>query len=286
MDNGYYVYRFKDKNNKIIYVGKTINLDNRFKQHEHLTEDVKTIEYIECASESDMAWKEIYYINLFKNDKTTNTASVYHDKPTKIDFGDKWIKYKFPEKKYTLDYKRQRGVYHNKYMNNVENPDAMTIITVSSEESEDYFFDGVVSEYNRKTGGIKLDVYLSEAQLFYNPEAYHICDKLNNSYYIDKETGEPHRKFEGFIFSIENFEKYRRLHSGQDYLLNEQNLKNDIMKQHDDEYEREYGKYWREIEKQCKYATVITPEGEEQIYSVENGEFKFVKSNGSIYDKL
>ena len=47
MQNGYYVYRFKNEDGIIIYVGKTVNLENRFKNHEHMTEDVKIIEYIE-----------------------------------------------------------------------------------------------------------------------------------------------------------------------------------------------------------------------------------------------
>lgn len=91
----YYVYRFKNTDGFIVYVGKTKNLKQRFKQHEHLTEDVNTIEYIECSSEADMMWKEIYYINLFKNENTTNAASVCKDKPTDLYLDDIWIKYHY-----------------------------------------------------------------------------------------------------------------------------------------------------------------------------------------------
>ena len=38
--NGYYIYRFLNKDNIITYVGRTTNLAIRFRQHEHLTKDV------------------------------------------------------------------------------------------------------------------------------------------------------------------------------------------------------------------------------------------------------
>ena len=91
MNNGYYVYRFKNKDGIIIYVGRTVNLENRFKNHEHLTIDVKTIEYIECSSEADMVWKEIYYINLYYNDLSMNVTDVYlNGNITDIGLNDKW----------------------------------------------------------------------------------------------------------------------------------------------------------------------------------------------------
>ena len=65
--SNYYVYRFIDQNNNIVYVGRTTNLAKRFMNHAHLTDNVKKIEYIECHTGGDMAWKEIYYINLFEN---------------------------------------------------------------------------------------------------------------------------------------------------------------------------------------------------------------------------
>lgn len=74
--------------------GKTINFARRFKTHEHLTEDVKTIEYIECESEAEQAWKEIYYINLYYNDLSMNVADVYTDGIIKdFEFKDIWKKY-------------------------------------------------------------------------------------------------------------------------------------------------------------------------------------------------
>ena len=92
MDNRYYVYRFKDKNDNILYVGRTHDLKQRFRQHEHLTDNIITIEYIECGTETEMAIKEIYYINLYYNNDSTNIRDVY-DKPNDLGFNDNWIKY-------------------------------------------------------------------------------------------------------------------------------------------------------------------------------------------------
>ena len=43
-----YIYRFKNKNQEVIYIGKTIDLENRIKKHKHLEnkcyEEVETVE--------------------------------------------------------------------------------------------------------------------------------------------------------------------------------------------------------------------------------------------------
>ena len=94
MKQKFYVYRFKNAEEIILYVGRTKNLTQRFKQHEHLTDDVVTIEYIECSSEAEMVWKEIYYINLFYNELSTNNADVYHNGTmTDLKLNDTWIEY-------------------------------------------------------------------------------------------------------------------------------------------------------------------------------------------------
>lgn len=91
MENKYYVYRFKDKNDNILYVGRTHDLKQRFKNHQNLTDDIVTIEYIECSTETDMVIKEIYYINLYFNDDSKNIKDVY-DRPNEW-FNDEWIRY-------------------------------------------------------------------------------------------------------------------------------------------------------------------------------------------------
>lgn len=91
------MYRFKNKDDEIIYVGRTRNLHQRFLNHSYLTEDVKKIEYVEYDSEAEMAWKEIYYINLYFNELSRNDRDVYlrGDKMPEFPFGDKWKIYKF-----------------------------------------------------------------------------------------------------------------------------------------------------------------------------------------------
>ena len=94
-----YVYRFIDKSEKIIYVGKTKqSLRTRFYSHKHLPDEcykrVWYIEYIECNTEADMSMKEIYYINKehAKGSAEYNTADV-SENPQEFDFDDNWKKY-------------------------------------------------------------------------------------------------------------------------------------------------------------------------------------------------
>lgn len=70
----YYVYRFLNKANQIVYVGKTGHLEKRMTEHfsrqGHLTEgqykQVKKIEYTELKFQLDMDILEKYLINLWK----------------------------------------------------------------------------------------------------------------------------------------------------------------------------------------------------------------------------
>lgn len=70
-DHMYYLYRFLNEENVIIYIGKTKQLLRyRFRQHAHLPEScyskVYRIEYLECRTEADMTLKEVYYINKYR----------------------------------------------------------------------------------------------------------------------------------------------------------------------------------------------------------------------------
>lgn len=87
-----YIYRFVNKDQKVIYVGKTNNLNKRYNQHfgkrGHLTKDcynsVWKIEYIKVDSELNALLLETYYINKFrpkynklnKTYRSTNTENV------------------------------------------------------------------------------------------------------------------------------------------------------------------------------------------------------------------
>ena len=60
------VYRFLDKDNNIIYIGKAKNLKNRLNGHNHLSkecyEERKKIEYVSFKNENDMDFAERYFI--------------------------------------------------------------------------------------------------------------------------------------------------------------------------------------------------------------------------------
>lgn len=83
-----YVYRFLDSSLKPIYVGKTNNLDRRFKQHftkGHLSKEcydsVYSMEYIKVNSELNALLLETFYINKYrpqynKLNKTYKATSI------------------------------------------------------------------------------------------------------------------------------------------------------------------------------------------------------------------
>lgn len=100
-----YVYRFIDKNEKVIYVGKTNDLDRRYKQHfngyGHLSDScyrsVWKIEYIKVDNEINALLLETYYINKYrpfynKLNKTKRAVSV--DNINLKEIKDNWKTYR------------------------------------------------------------------------------------------------------------------------------------------------------------------------------------------------
>lgn len=70
-----YVYRFIGANAEVLYVGKTVDMPRRMKQHfseeSHLAhtdlyKNTYRIEYMKCATEYDALRVELYFINLYK----------------------------------------------------------------------------------------------------------------------------------------------------------------------------------------------------------------------------
>ena len=98
----YYVYRFLDKSQNVIYVGKSKqDLEVRFAGHLHLPNEcyamVHKIQFISCKTESDMSIKEIYYINKYKSTEhyffnVLDTTEI----PKSVEFNDKWKMYRGP----------------------------------------------------------------------------------------------------------------------------------------------------------------------------------------------
>uniref|UniRef100_A0AB39C7C5 GIY-YIG endonuclease n=1 Tax=Bacillus phage KoopaTroopa TaxID=3234046 RepID=A0AB39C7C5_9CAUD len=74
MQSKFYVYRFLDKDDKTIYIGRTNNLKRRienehFSKYGHLPKECydkcKTIEFMDFDSESEMKIWELYLINRY-----------------------------------------------------------------------------------------------------------------------------------------------------------------------------------------------------------------------------
>lgn len=175
ISNKYFVYKFSDKDNTPIYVGKTINMSQRFVTHEHLTDKVAKIEYIECKSEAEMAWKEIYYINLFYNEKSENVSGVYSKGPKMEDMQlpDKWIKYNYEATT------AKKGKFSNltkkyeKYVVNLPKYDYKNLIHILE---------------HKKLNGIGNDEYALTQKWFFIHENDGVVDKLRNhvkNYFIN-----------------------------------------------------------------------------------------------------
>ena len=103
-----YVYRYLNAFGKIIYVGKTNNMNNRQSQHfsstGHLPQEcyaeVDKIEYIKLPTKIDMDIKELYYINKWKpkyniKDKQEETLDLMIN-----EIDDNWIKFNTKNEKY------------------------------------------------------------------------------------------------------------------------------------------------------------------------------------------
>jgi hypothetical protein len=79
---GYYVYKFHNQYNDLLYIGKTNNLTQRIQSHKNNKKwwnEVDKIEYTECKNKTDMDLYEIYYINKLNpryNISTSNGVSA------------------------------------------------------------------------------------------------------------------------------------------------------------------------------------------------------------------
>ncbi len=95
----YFVYRFINKKQNVIYIGKSKKpLTERFKMHFHLPDEcysmVHKIEYIECKTEADMSIKEIYYINKYSDNRPFYNVQDKTGIPNSVEFNDKWKMYR------------------------------------------------------------------------------------------------------------------------------------------------------------------------------------------------
>jgi hypothetical protein len=95
MNKKYFVYRYLDKDNNIIYVGLTSRpLKERVIEHkvEELNSCTAKIQYIIVPNEARMRMRERYYINLYK--PKYNKRDVYDGLPEPMpEYDSKWINY-------------------------------------------------------------------------------------------------------------------------------------------------------------------------------------------------
>ena len=200
----YYVYRFSNKQNVIVYVGRTGNLHQRFLQHEHLTDDIKKIEYIECDSEAEMAWKEIYYINLYYNDLSTNISDVYlNGKMKDIGLNDKWRRYKYDHQLENKDIGLLER--YNKHVIEVPDYDYKSLIHIIDHEKlnaigKDKFAISQKWFNNHKYDGLVHKLRRNTTNFFRNITSSSTTDNLWTTYEAFKED----IKGKGFAKSFTN----------------------------------------------------------------------------------
>ncbi len=105
------LYRFKDMNDNIIYIGKANDINKRLKNHEHLSEqcynEIATIEYTVIDNKADRDILEIYFITKLK--PKYNQQSKYLEYPTliKIDMNLYWYPISIDE----YDFIKQHRLY-------------------------------------------------------------------------------------------------------------------------------------------------------------------------------
>jgi len=126
----YCIYRFINKNNKIIYIGKTcsINPQLRFNQHScngHLGKEcydsVNKIEICELNSHADVNVYEPYLINIYKpkyNDdfKTEDSLTIYLPELIWIDKNDK-VKNTIEHQENKANTRLNKGISYIKFKN-------------------------------------------------------------------------------------------------------------------------------------------------------------------------
>lgn len=86
-DSSWYIYRFLDCDNNVLYLGRTHALRKRIRKHNHLPKEcyerTKYIQMFSCENEADSCILEIYLINKYK--PPYNTEYNFPEKTT-LDF--------------------------------------------------------------------------------------------------------------------------------------------------------------------------------------------------------
>lgn len=111
----YYVYKYINEKNEVLYVGQTIDLDRRFSEHKGRIWDLEKskILFAKCQNEADMCIYEMYYINKLKS--KYNTSLVYNVEPSFILPELEWQIY---DKNHYEESKHQRDIKFKEELKN------------------------------------------------------------------------------------------------------------------------------------------------------------------------
>ncbi len=120
-----YIYKMINKNNEIIYIGKTINIDQRLRQHmmdkdKKWFKTVSKIYYAECLNKTDMDIYEIYYINKLNplhNKQSVNNCE-FSQILNELNFVESSFNIKVELKKINKKMKEKRMIKENNQTNN------------------------------------------------------------------------------------------------------------------------------------------------------------------------
>jgi hypothetical protein len=112
---GNYIYELLNKNNEIIYIGKTKNINKRLKGHiqdKKWFDEIDKILYTDCISKTDMDIYEIYYINKYNPCYNTQSAygCMFSQKLKELEFVEFEPNFNYKEKVETMTIKMSNGL--------------------------------------------------------------------------------------------------------------------------------------------------------------------------------
>lgn len=170
-----YVYRFLNKNNEIIYIGKAKNLNFRIKNHKHLPKEcyneINKIEYIKLNNCDESSIYERYLINKINpkyNTQYNNESSFSFELPEL-----KWIEFTENKKKCV---KKQYKFVETASVNKMNPYFKELVNTISENNREREFYTLLFCLFcNKYSLEITIDKYLFN---FKNDEIINFLNKL------------------------------------------------------------------------------------------------------------
>lgn len=160
----FYLYRFLNENNEIIYVGKSKDVRKRLLFHfgtsGHLPEDcyneVAKIEILNLNTKTEMNIKELYYISKFnpKYNSLDKNETIYYKE---LEKGDVWKPYNLEKETKDIDYRRitelQKEVMDLKQKLKEEKELHLKQLKEVYEKLDDYYeIQEALEKYQEETG--------------------------------------------------------------------------------------------------------------------------------------